>query len=172
MKSASICAICLVLGLALSATAQVNPAHQNVAGRGYRPQTARAYQSTAKEHARVLNYYGKTYKSMPKETAQEHVAEVKRNVESAQKEFAKLDVVAKEDPAVAKSLHIIQEHHAKALELCKMADSESGKEGGKLNECCEGMHKEMEAAEVEHHNLLKLLKMESHAAPTKPVTAK
>lgn len=163
MKSAFVWTTCLVLGFALSAIAQ--PLDNN-AGRkfpGYRPPTARTYQRSAREHSRVLNDYGKIYKSVPKETAQEHVAEVRRNVEAAQKEFAKVDAEAKKDPEVAKSLKIIHDHHAKALELCKMADAETGKETGKLMECCEGMHKELEAAEAEHEKLIKHLKLETPA---------
>lgn len=173
MKSICFTASCLVLGFAVTAMGQANPAHQNVAGRGYRPPTARTYQRTAREHAGALNYYGKTYKALPKETVQEHLAEVKRNVEAAQKEFSKVDAETKKDPEVVKSLKIIHDHHAKALEMCKMAEGESVKDitdTAKLCECCEGMQKELEAAEAEHAKMMKHLKMEPLDAHTKPAT--
>jgi|GEM_PF-6022825 len=123
----------------------------------------RNYQRTAQEHARVLSFYGKNYKGITKETVMEHTAEVKRNVEAAQKEFTKLDAHAKQDPEVAKSLKIINDLHVKVLEHCKMADAEGSKDAPemtKLCECCDGMVKDLEAAEAEHTKLLKHLKME------------
>ncbi|HWB09008.1 MAG TPA: hypothetical protein VG826_07280 [Pirellulales bacterium] len=131
-------------------------ADRKITGEYYRPHTASMYRQGAAYNARVLNYYGRRYSQVPKETTQEHAAEIRRNLTAAQKETAKLKHEAKDDKQIDQHLKAIEGHEAKALALLqKMEKAET--DGKKLAEYSSQVSKELKAAEAENDKLKKLL---------------
>jgi len=132
-------------------------ADRKITGQYYLPHSASVYQRSAMEHARVLNYYGQNYKSVPKEVSQQHLAEIKRNVQLAKKEVAKLKPEAAKDKKLEKPLAAMESHLAKCDEYCQMLDDEAGKAEGSDSEaicdCCQKLEKELQAAEAENDKI-------------------
>ena len=132
-------------------------ADRKITGKLYLPHSASAYQRSATEHARVLNYYGQNYKQVPKEVTQEHTAEIKRNVAAAKKELAKLKPEAATDKKLQKPLADMEAHLARCEEYCQMLTDEAGKGGGSDSEaicdCCKKIEEELQAAEAENTKL-------------------
>ncbi|HET6879453.1 MAG TPA: hypothetical protein VFI31_04840 [Pirellulales bacterium] len=132
-------------------------ADRKITGQYYLPHSTSAYHRSAREHARALNYYGQNYKAVPKEITQQHVAEVKRNVDAAKKELAKLKTEAAKDKKLQKPLAAMQAHLDKCEEYCQMLTDEAGKAGGSDNEaicdCCQKLENELEAAEAENDKI-------------------
>ncbi|HQU45099.1 MAG TPA: hypothetical protein PK867_19955, partial [Pirellulales bacterium] len=107
-------------------------------------------------NAQTLNYYGRRYSQVPKETAQEHTTEIRRNVTAAQKETAKLKHEAKNSKEIDQHLKAIEGHQAKAIALiAKMEKVET--DGKKLAEYSSQVSHELQAAEAENDQLKKLL---------------
>lgn len=132
-------------------------ADRKITGNLYLPHSASAYQRSAMEHARVLNYYGQNYKAVPKEITQEHMAEIKRNVVAAKKEVAKLKPEAAKDKKLQSSMAAIEAHLARCEEYCMMLSDEAGKAGGSDSEaicdCCQKIESELQAVEAENTKL-------------------
>lgn len=136
-------------------------ADRKITGQYYLPHSASAYNRSAMEHARVLNYYGQNYKSVPKDVTQQHLTEMKRNVELAKKEVAKLKPEAAKDKRLQKPLAAMEAHLARCEEVCQMLDEETAKEGGSDSEaicdCCQQFEHELKAAEAENDKIKKQL---------------
>ena len=132
-------------------------ADRKITGQYFLPHSTSAYQRAAREHAKVLNYYGQNYKSVPKEITQQHVAEVKRNVDAAKKELAKLKTEAAKDKKLQKPLAAMEGHLAKCEDLCQMLTDETAKPGGSDSEaicdCCQKIEDELTAAEAENDKI-------------------
>ena len=120
-------------------------ADRKITGQYYLPHSASAYNRSAMEHARVLNYYGQNYKSVPKEVTKQHLTEMKRNVELAKKEVTKLKPEAAKDKKLQKPLAAMEAHLARCEEMCQMLDEEAAKEGGSDSEaicdCCQQLER-------------------------------
>ncbi len=141
-------------------------ADRKITGEYFRPHTASTYQRSAIGHAETLNYYGRRYSQIPAETAQEHAAEIRRNLAAAKKEYAKLGKEAKGNKAVQQSLANIQEHQAKAEEMCDKLETEA-KSGKEIAACCADITKELKAAEAENEKLKKALGIEAESSAAK-----
>ncbi|HVA49645.1 MAG TPA: hypothetical protein VNH11_24985 [Pirellulales bacterium] len=132
-------------------------ADRKITGQYYLPHSTSAYHRSAMEHARVLNYYGENYKAVPKEITQQHVAEVKRNVDLAKKELAKLKPEAAKDKKLQKPLAAMEAHLATCDELCQMLTDVAVKTGGSDSEaicdCCQKLESELKAAEAENDKI-------------------
>jgi hypothetical protein len=148
---------CLMATRMASAQQELNErADRKITGEYYRPHTASMYRRNAIYNSQTLNYYGRRYNQVPKETAQEHTAEIRRSVASAQKETGKLKHEAKNSKQIDQHLKTIQGHEAKALALIeKMEKAETN--GKQLAEYSLQVSKELQAAEAENDNLKKLL---------------
>lgn len=150
-----------------------NRADRKITGEYFRPHSASTYQRNAVSHAETLNYYGQRYSQIPAETAKEHAAEIRRNLNSAKKEYAKLGKEAKGNKQVQEHLTKIQEHQAKAEAMCDKLEKEAT-DGKAIAACCADISKELKAAEAENDKLLKTLGVEPlhkadapHHAPAK-----
>lgn len=144
-----------------------NRADRKITGEYFRPHSASTYQRNAVSHAETLNYYGRRYSQVPAETAKEHAAEIRRNLNAAKKEYAKLGKEAKGNKKVQEHLAIIQQHQAKAEAMCDELEKEAT-EGTTIAACCADIAKELKAAEAENDKLLKTLGVEplhKEAAP-------
>ena len=141
--------------------AMYNPSAAGGLGvQNYRPYTARTYSAHAINHAQTLQYYGQHNASIPQGTAQEHAAEVRRNVDAFGKEIAKLHKEWENDPEAAKLIAEIRTHQKQAAEHCGMLETECAKHtaaGGVVMQCCTDMLKHLRAANDAHDKLMKHL---------------
>ena len=135
-------------------------ADHKITGDAYRPYTARTYQRHAINHAQTLGHYGRTHTAVPVETAKEHGTEIRRNLEAAKKEVAKLTPEVKDDKVALELLADIQAHHTKAIAACDMLDAACAKPspaGVEIANCCADMVKELQAADELHDKLMQHL---------------
>ena len=126
------------------------------------------YTRHARDHARLLYQFGQTREAIPKETVQQHVAEVRRNVDAAKKELAKLKKAKSDDKNVQKHIAVVENHFAKCEEMCKMADAAGAKDkpdAKAISDCCATMSRELDAAHAEHEKLMKTLGVEKFQEP-------
>jgi len=137
-------------------------ADRKITGQYYLPYSAKTYSRHVINQAQVLPYYGKTYATVPAETAKAHAVEVRRNVDAFGKELAKMEVEYKNDPEAMKLISEIRLHHKEASEHCGMLEAECAKhapQGGTVMSCCADMLKHLQAADTAHEKLLKYLKI-------------
>lgn len=161
-------ALALLMAPGVASAEDLNErADRKITGEYYRPHTASMYRRSAVYSSQTLSYYGRRYSQVPKETAQEHTAEIRRNVTAAQQETTKLKHEAKSNKEIDQHLKSLQGHEAKALALIeKMEKMET--DGKKLAEYASQVSKELKAAEVENDKLKKLLGVEElEPLPTK-----
>lgn len=140
---------------------------------GYRSYSARAYQSNARTHASALHEYTTVAGSIPKETADEHAAEVRRNLAMVDKELAKLEKAVKNDKVAVDLIAQILKHHANALESCGMVEEECAKakpEGSEVASCCTTMTDELALATEAHTKLMHHLKIPVDSPKSKVTT--
>lgn len=147
--------------VAQSYRAMYNPsAAGNLGGARYRPYTARTYSGHAINHAQTLQHYAKSGVAVPQDTAQEHAAEVRRNIDAFGKEVAKLPQEFEKDSEAKKLIDEIREHQAAAAKHCGMLEAECAKhlaDGGTVAKCCDDMLKHLRAADAAHDKLMKHL---------------
>ena len=127
---------------------------------GHQVQT---YQQHAQDRAQTLYYYSKSQEPLPKEEAKELVIGVRQDLTSANKALAKLKAEHAKEPDVLKQITLIEKHHARAHEVCDMAEEHCEKEHGDrvvIADCCRDMWHELDAAQAETQKLLKRLKIE------------
>ena len=151
-------------------------ADRKITGQYYLPHSASAYQRAAMEHARVLNYYGQNYPTVPKEVTREHLAEIRRNVAASQKELAKLKPEAAKDKTLQQRLVALEKHLAQCQEVCGMLADESAEadasDSAAVCDCCEKIERELAAAEAENEKIKKHLGVERVVAPKKEIKPK
>lgn len=147
-----------VLGLGQPASAQdlSTRADRKITGEYFRPYSASTYNRGAISHAETLDYYGRRYSQIPAETAKEHAAEIRRNLNASKKEYAKLEKEAKGNKKVQEHLKTIQTHQAKAEAMCDELD-QAATDGKTIAACCQDISKELKAAEAENEKLKQTL---------------
>jgi hypothetical protein len=129
---------------------------------GYRPSMTYSYQQSARSHAQALSSEGRTVQKIDPQTAQEHVAEVKRNISAAKKELAKIDMTSAQKAEIAQHIDAMKKHYEAAEKCCGDAEkhiTDDPKEA-ELASCCADMDKHLAAAEAEHKKLMDLLQIE------------
>ena len=133
-----------------------NRADRKITGEYYRPYSASTYYQGAISHAEALDYYGRNYSYVPDETAKEHAAEIRRNLNAAKKETAKLEQEAKGNKKLQAHLKAIHEHQAKAEAMCDELEK-AATEGKAIAACCQDISKEVKAAAAENEKLKETL---------------
>ena len=127
-------------------------------------------QRHAQEQAQTLYYYGRAPQPVQKHEAKELVDAVRKDLATANKALAALQAEYAKNKAAIELIDSIKKHHAKAEELCGMAEEACLKEpaeSGEVADCCTDMYHEMEAARADTQKLLKLLKIEKLEPPKK-----
>ncbi|MGQ0634820.1 MAG: hypothetical protein ACT4QC_09435 [Planctomycetaceae bacterium] len=180
MRALLACGITAVLALVSSAEAQFS-ADVKISGDAFRHGRAQTYQRHAQEQSQMLYYYSQpqqpkqSRQPIPKEEAKELVAGIRRNLTASDKALAELKEAHVKEPEVVKLIDSIQKHHAKAHEVCGMAEKECAKEHGDhavIGDCCGQMWHELDAAKADMEKLGKLLKVEKLPTPPKADTTK
>src|SRR5260221_5620647 len=175
----------IVIGMALFLTGTVANGQQDQPyfHAGWKMQGAQAFQSQqhAQDRAQQLYYYNQIPKSVPKskDDAKALVVGIKKDLSDSDKALDKLKAepeVAKNKEAVA-LIDSIKKRHAKAHEVCGMAEEACAKhhpegEDPVIGDCCSDMWHEIDAAKADTAKLLKLLKIDKLEVPPKKAEAK
>lgn len=133
------------------------------------------YQQHAQDRAQTLYYYyQQPQPKISKQEAKEMVGAIRKDLTASDKALAKLKADNAKNKEVVKQIELIEKHHAKAHEVCGMAEEECTKEHGDhvvCADCCSQMWHELDAAKAETQKLLKMLKIDK-LEPPKKVEAK
>ena len=123
----------------------------------------------------MLYQYAQPQSPVTKQEAKELVTGIKKDLAEADKALEKLKADHAKEPEVVKLITLIEKHHARAHEVCGMAEEHCLKEHGDhvaIADCCTDMWTELDAAQVETKKLLKMLKIEKLPAPKKATDKK
>jgi lipoate-protein ligase A len=156
------CALLFLAAAPVLAQNSVRTAGEKISGAAYREQSSQAYWSGAYSNASTLNDYARSYSYIPADTAEEHTAEVHRNVTAAKKEVSKLGPRAKTDKKLAGHVDTLHKHYDAALAHSKDLHEEAKKgdkaDQKKLGASAAGMTDSLKAADAEHKKLNEHLK--------------
>lgn len=161
--SLALLVVCVAAGSALGQ----RDAASKIVGGGYNFYSGSTYNRHARDHARVLNYYGQAAQSIPKEIAQEHSTAVRNNLEASRRSYSQLRKTAPQNKAVQQHLDAIEKHHQAALAMCDKLDAECAKDSADhvtVANCCLDIDKSLRAADQEAAKLHKQLQLEQPAA--------
>jgi hypothetical protein len=128
-------------------------------------------QQHAQDRAQTLYYHAQSQQPVPKDEAKELVAGMRKDLAAADKALAKLKAEFAKNKEAVDLIESIKKHHAKATEVCGMAEEACAKEDGDkvvVGDCCSEMYHELEAAKTETAKLLKSLKIDKLEPPKKP----
>lgn len=173
-KPFALTALCVVFASQFAAAQQFNPGRIKSLGEAMQGHEHQTYQNLAQQRSQVLYYYAQTKEPIPMAEAKELVGGIKKDLATSDAALAKLKTAHAKEPEVIKLIEQIEKHHAKAHEVCGMAEEACLKEHGDhvtIGNCCSDMWHEIDAAKVETTKLLKMLKIEK-LEPPKKVEAK
>jgi hypothetical protein len=135
-----------------------------------------SYQQHAQNRAQALyHHYQQPQPQISRQEAKEIVGGIRQDLTASDKALAKLKSAHAKEPDVVKQIELIEKHHARAHEVCGMAEAECTKEHGDHGvcaECCSQMWHELDAAKAEMDKLAKMLKIEKLPPPKKVDTKK
>ncbi len=169
----SLFALCFVL-VSQVAFAQ-NDAGAKIRGDAWNGGRVQAYQQHAQDRSQMLYQYAQPQSPVSKQEAKELVGGIKKDLAEADKALAKLKADHAKEPEIVKQIALIEKHHAKAHEVCGMAEEHCLKEHGDhvaIADCCTDMWTEIDAAQVETKKLLKMLKIDKLPVPKKATDKK
>jgi hypothetical protein len=161
--------VVLLTGPAVSAQDFTNAGHKML---GHQ---AQSYQQHAQDRAQTLYYYSQAKQPVPKAEAKELIAGMRADLKKSEAALAKLQAEFSKNKEAIELIDSIKKHHAKATEVCGMADEACAKDEADavvVGDCCSEMYHELEAAKAETQKLLKTLKIEKLEPPKKPVPKK
>lgn len=173
LKVSSLVALCFAL-MAQVVFAQ-NDAGAKIRGDAWNGGRVQTYQRHAQDRSQMLYQYTQPQSPVSKQEAKELVTGIKKDLTEADKALAKLKADHAKEPEVVKQITLIEKHHAKALEVCGMAEEQCLKEHGDhvmIADCCADMWHEIDHAQVETQKLLKMLKIDKLPVPKKAADKK
>ncbi len=135
---------------------------------------AQSYQQHAQDKAQTLYYYSQAQQPVPKTEAKELLEGMRSDLKKSEAALAKLQAEFSKNKDAIELIDSIKKHHAKAIEVCGMAEEACAKDEADnviVGDCCSEMYHELDAAKAETQKLLKMLKIEK-LEPPKKVTAK
>ena len=173
LSVSSLFALCFVL--ASQVTFAQNEAGAKIRGDAWNGGRVQTYQQHAQDRSQMLYQYAQPQSPVTKHEAKELVGGIKKDLSEADKALAKLKADHAKEPEVVKQIALIEKHHAKAHEVCGMAEEHCLKEHGDhvaIADCCTDMWTEIDAAQIETKKLLKMLKIEKLPIPKKAADKK
>lgn len=163
------------LTVGISETFAQNEAGAKIRGDAWNGGRVQTYQQHAQDRSQMLYQYAQPQSPVSKQEAKELVTGIKKDLTEADKALAKLKADHAKEPEVVKQIALIEKHHAKAHEVCGMAEEHCLKEHGDhvaIADCCTDMWTEIDAAQVETKKLLKMLKIDKLPIPKKATDKK
>ncbi|TXT22121.1 MAG: hypothetical protein FD138_3722 [Planctomycetota bacterium] len=173
LSASSLFALCFVL-MSQVVFAQ-NDAGAKIRGDAWNGGRVQTYQRHAQDRSQMLYQYAQPQSPVTKAEAKELVTGIKKDLADADKALAKLKADHAKEPEIVKQIALIEKHHAKAHEVCGMAEEYCLKEHGDhvaIADCCTDMWVEIDAAQVETNKLLKMLKIDKLPIPKKATEKK
>lgn len=174
MKTTKILQLSALLALCLASMSQVvfaqADAGAKIRGDAWNGGRVQTYQRHAQDRSQMLYHYTQPQSPVSKQEAKELVGGIKKDLTEADKALAKLKADHAKEPDIVKQIALIEKHHAKAHEVCGMAEEHCLKEHGDhvaIADCCSDMWHEIDAAQVETQKLLKMLKIDKLPIPKK-----
>lgn len=168
LSASSLFAVCFAL-MTQGAFGQTE-AGAKIRGDAWNGGRVQTYQRHAQDRAQMLYQYAQPQAPVTKQEAKELVTGIKKDLAEADKALAKLKADHAKEPEIVKQIVLIEKHHAKAHEVCGMAEEHCLKEHGDhvaIADCCTDMWHELDAAQVETNKLLKMLKIDKLPVPKK-----
>ena len=177
MKSVKMLSVCVVAVLFVKVVAAVaqNDAGAKIRGDAWGGAKVQTYQQHAQDRSQMLYQDAQPQSPVTKQEAKELVTGIKKDLAEADKALEKLKADHAKEPEVVKLITLIEKHHARAHEVCGMAEEHCLKEHGDhvaIADCCTDMWTELDAAQVETKKLLKMLKIEKLPVPKKATDKK
>ncbi|MFM9962581.1 MAG: hypothetical protein ACKV2Q_15320 [Planctomycetaceae bacterium] len=167
LQTLSVCLLTLAVG---SIGFAQNDAGAKIRGDAWNGGRVQTYQRHAQDRSQMLYQYTQPQSPVTKAEAKELVTGIKKDLTEADKALAKLKADHAKEPEIVKQITLIEKHHAKAQEVCGMAEEQCLKEHGDhvaIADCCADMWHEIDHAQVETQKLLKMLKIEKLPIPKK-----
>jgi hypothetical protein len=175
--------ITVAMAMTTPAFGQADPsvrADRKISGAAYRPYTSQVYHRGAVDHSHAIRYYTNTYPTVPQDTAKLHATELRRNLDGAKQEVAKvtadksitLDKETQELIVALQKIYKDADAHCSMLEACVAKGDVPSSE---LATCCKDVSVEMEQAQKLHDKLMqklgfKHLDLQAKRAAEKPAT--
>lgn len=175
MRAIPILSVCLLTLVCTSVSDAQNDAGAKIRGDAWNGGRVQTYQRHAQDRSQMLYQYAQPQSPVTKQEAKELVTGIKKDLTEADKALAKLKADHAKEPEVVKQIALIEKHHAKAHEVCGMAEEHCLKEHGDhvaIADCCTDMWNEIDAAQVETQKLLKMLKIDKLPVPKKATDKK
>ncbi len=175
MRAIPILCVCLLTLVCTSVSDAQNDAGAKIRGDAWNGGRVQTYQQHAQDRSQMLYQYAQPQSPVTKQEAKELVSGIKKDLTEADKALAKLKADHAKEPQVVKQIALIEKHHAKAHEICGMAEEHCLKEHGDhvaIADCCTDMWNEIDAAQVETKKLLKMLKIDKLPIPKKATDKK
>lgn len=193
LKSFALASVCLVLMTQCAMAQEFDPGRSKLNGEAMQGHQHATYQRLGQERAQILYYNVQPQGNIqsqetvvPQATAQsedltpiaetkELVIAIRKDLTASDKALAKIKVAHAKEPEVLKQIALIENHHSKAQNACRMAEEACLKEPDDqavIGKCCSDMWHELAAAQVDTQKLLKMLKIEKLEPPKKLEVAK
>ena len=179
MKSLKILSVSSLFALCFVLVSQVafaqNEAGAKIRGDAWNGGRVQTYQRHAQDQSQMLYQYAQPQAPVSKQEAKELVTGIRKNLTEADKALAALKKDHAKEPEIVKQIVMIEKHHAKAHEVCGMAEEHCLKEHGDhvaIADCCADMWHEIDHAQLETQKLLKMLKIEKLPVPKKSTDKK
>jgi hypothetical protein len=189
-KSSLLTALLIVTtsSMALAQEQEQNPGRIKSTGEAMQGHLHSTYQRFGQERSRILYYNAVIPRVVgPQETitspsdplsddptpiaeTRELITAIRRDLKASDKALAKLKLAHAKDVDVLKQIALIENHHAKAHDACNIAEGAYKKDDLDqvvISQCCSAMWHELEAAQVDTQELMKMLKLEKLAPPRK-----
>ena len=174
MKSTKFLQLSGLLALCLALMSQVvfaqADAGAKIRGDAWNGGRVQTYQRHAQDRSQMLYQYVQPQSPVSKQEAKELVTGIRKDLTEADKALAKLKADHAKEPDIIKQIALIEKHHARAHEVCGMAEEQCLKEHGDhvaIADCCSDMWHEIDHAQVETQKLLKMLKIDKLPIPKK-----
>jgi len=169
LKTFALTVLCVVFTSQIVA-AQFNPGRIKALGEAMQGHEHQTYQNSAQARSQVLYHYAQSKEPLPMAEAKEAVTGIKKDLAASDAALAKLKTAHSKELEVVKLIQEIEKHHAKAREVCSMAEEACSKEHGDqvvIGNCCSEIWHELDAAQAETKKLFKMLKIERLEPPKK-----
>lgn len=118
----------------------------------------------AYDHARILHQYAGDGEPVPADVIEEQTASIRKNIDDANKAYAKLSEAAKKNPQTAKRLAEVKAFHAGILKLCNELDQETQSTAIKIKEALASAYASSRQAAASQNILTEELDQPGHGA--------
>jgi hypothetical protein len=140
------------------------PMKSKLKGDAYYFHLGEVYDSHAYDHARILHRYEVDGEPVPMEVIEEQTAQIRNNIEGANKAYARLSEAARKDPVTAKRLAEIEQFHEGILKLCQKLDTDAQNTARKIKEALTAAYSSSRQAAASQDILTEELDKPGHGA--------